>query len=91
MIKENKVKEKVFSVNKSSLFFFLTVFTHNATHYMEHTKMQTLSDLQFPWTSFQPFSSFAFFLLFISGQEAFLVQGTNIKSSMKSHRRTRLV
>ena len=89
------MKEKVFSVLlncKLSLFFFLyCVFTPNATHYMQHSKIRTLSDPQFPWTSFQILSSVTFLLLFTSGREASLVQGTNIKSGMKSRRRTKLV
>ena len=87
------MKEKVFSVLlncKLSLFFFFTVFLPLLPHTTCNIPKYGLFP-QFPWTSFQILSSFTFLLLFTSGREASLVQGTNIKSGMKSRRRTKLV
>ena len=93
--KESKIKEKVFSVLlncKSSFFalFLYCVFIPNATHYIKHTKIRILSDPQFPWASFHTFSTSTFLLFLISESEASLVERTNIKSDVKSLKKTKL-
>ena len=66
------------------------VFIPNATHYIKHTKIRILSDPQVPWASFHTFSPSTFLLFLISESEASLVEKTNIKSDMKSLRKTKL-